>query len=44
MSGKNSLGTALVERTNAKLLKFGLFVKENGLEDSDDDTKVLALI
>lgn len=44
ISGKATLGNALAERTNAKLLKFGQFVKEQGLEDKDDDTVVLALI
>lgn len=44
ISGKATLGSALAERTNAKLLKFGQFVKEQGLEDKDDDTVVLALI
>lgn len=44
ISGKTSLGTALAQRTNAKLLKFNEFVKQHGLEHSDDDTVVLALI
>ena len=44
VSGKTTLGQAIAERTNAKLLKFGQFVKESKLEGSDDNTVVLALI
>jgi len=44
VSGKTTLGQAVAERTNAKLLKFGQFVKESKLEGSDDNTVVLALI
>jgi len=44
ISGKSSLGSALAERTNAKLLKFCEFRKKHGLENSDDETVVHALI
>jgi hypothetical protein len=44
VSGKTTLGQAIAERTNAKLLKFGQFLKESKLEGSDDNTVVLALI
>jgi adenylate kinase family enzyme len=44
MSGKSTVGVALAQRTNAKLIKFDSFVKESGLDGSDDDTIVLALI
>ena len=44
MSGKSTIGVALAQRTNAKLVKFDSFVKESGLDGSDDDTIVLALI
>ena len=40
ISGKTSLGW----RTNSKLLKFNEFKKQKGLENSDDDSVVLALI
>jgi broad-specificity NMP kinase len=44
MSGKSTVGVALAQRTNAKLIKFDSFVKESGLDGSDDDTIILALI
>jgi adenylate kinase family enzyme len=44
ISGKTTLGNMLATRTNAKLLKFTDFVKQQGLERSDDDTVVQALI
>jgi shikimate kinase len=44
ISGKTTLGSALAERTNAKLLKFDEFVRQHSLQNSDDDTTVLALI
>jgi shikimate kinase len=44
MSGKTKIGEALAQRTNAKLVKFDSFVKEAGLDGSDDDTIILALI
>lgn len=44
ISGKTSIGLALGQRTNAKLINFFDFIKHNGLEHSDDDTVVLALI
>lgn len=44
ISGKTAIGLPLAQRTNAKLLNFDDFVKQNGLENSDDDTVVLALI
>ena len=36
-SGKTSLGNALCERTNAKLVNFNAFLKDNGLEGACDD-------
>lgn len=44
ISGKTAIGLALASRSNAKLLKFQDFVKAHGLDNSDDDTVVLALI
>ena len=44
ISGKATLGAELAKRTNAKLLRFSDFLKEHGLEKSNDDTVVLALI
>lgn len=44
ISGKTAIGLALAQRTNAKLIKFQDFIKAHGLEHSDDDTIVLALI
>lgn len=43
-SGKTALGTALCSRTNAKLVNYGKFLKEQGLESCDDDEQVLSLI
>ena len=43
-SGKTSLGNALCERTNAKLVNFNAFLKDNGLEGACDDDQVQALI
>jgi adenylate kinase family enzyme len=44
ISGKTSIGNALGQRTNSKLINFNDFIKSHGLEHSDDDTVVLALI
>jgi len=44
ISGKNTLATALVERSNAKLLNFNKFCEENDLAGKSDDDVVLALI
>lgn len=44
ISGKATLGTALAERTNAQLWKYSEFLANHGLEDEDDDTKILAMI
>ena len=44
ISGKTTLGNMLATRTNANLLKFTDFVKQHGLERSDDETVVQALI
>jgi adenylate kinase family enzyme len=43
-SGKTSLGQALCKRTNMASIRFGNFVRFRGLDHSDDETKVLALI
>lgn len=43
-SGKTTIANKLASRTNAKLLKFNEFVKSQGLEKSDDETIVQALI
>lgn len=43
-SGKTTLAKAVCKRTNMSSIRFGNFVKFNGLDDADDETKVLALI
>jgi len=43
-SGKTTLGAALCERTNMKLLNFNCFVGEQGLSGADDETVTMALI
>lgn len=43
-SGKTTLGKALCERTNMKLLNFNEFVAEKNLGDCDDETVTSALI
>jgi len=43
-SGKTTLGNALCERTNMKLVNFNDFIEENGLTDDDDETVTVALI
>ena len=43
-SGKTTLGNALCERTNMKLINFNEFVQSNGLTDDDDETVTVALI
>lgn len=43
-SGKSTLGKALAERTNMKLLNFSHFLKNADLKNSDDETKTMALI
>lgn len=43
-SGKTTLGTALCERTNMKLVNFNDFIEENKLSDEDDETVTTALI
>lgn len=43
-SGKTTLGKALCERTNMKLLNFNDFVSEKNLGDCDDETVTSALI
>jgi len=44
ISGKTTLGNKLARRTNARLLNFRAFVKDHGLDKSDDETIVQALI
>ena len=43
-SGKTTLGTALCERTNMKMMNYNQFVAENDLSDKDDEEKTTALI
>ena len=43
-SGKSTLGKALAERTNMKLLNFSQFVRQHDLKNADDETKTMALI
>jgi len=44
MSGKTVVGSCLASRTNAKLLNFKDFIAQQGLQNSDDETIVHALI
>ena len=43
-SGKTTLGNALCERTNMKLINFNDFVSDNCLTDENDETVTMALI
>jgi adenylate kinase family enzyme len=43
-SGKTTLGKALSERTNMKLINFSKFIKDNDLKSADDETKTMGLI
>ena len=43
-SGKSTLGAALCERTNMKLLNFNKFVVDNNLAECDEETRTMALI
>ena len=43
-SGKTTLGVALCERTNMKLINFDNFVAESRLQDEDDEVVTSALI
>lgn len=43
-SGKSTLGKALCERTNMKLLNYNEFVQANSLADVDEETATSALI
>lgn len=43
-AGKTTLGKALAERTNMKVLNFSRFLISNNLKKSDDETKTMALI
>lgn len=43
-SGKTTLGKALAERTNMKILNFSQFLKSQDLKNTDDETKTMALI
>jgi len=43
-SGKSTLGNALCERTNMKMMNYNQFVAENDLADNDDEEKTTALI
>ena len=43
-SGKTTLGNALCERTNMKLINFNDFVSDNCLTDENDETVTVALI
>jgi len=43
-SGKTTLGRALCQRTNMKLINFSDFVVEEGLTNADEETTTMALI
>lgn len=43
-SGKTTLGSALCERTNMKLLNYNEFVTSQNLGECDEETKTMALI
>ena len=43
-SGKTTLGKALCERTNMKLLNYNDFVAEQSLQDVSEETATMALI
>ena len=43
-SGKTTLGNALCERTNMKLINFNDFISDNCLTDENDETVTVALI
>ena len=43
-SGKTTLGNALCERTNMKLINFNDFISDNCLTDENDETVTMALI
>lgn len=43
-SGKTLIATNLAERTNMNMINFNDFLKENGLEEADDETACMALI
>lgn len=43
-SGKTTLGNALCERTNMKLINFNDFISDNCLTDENDETVTIALI
>ena len=43
-SGKTTLGNALCERTNMKLINFNDFIADNCLTDENDETVTMALI
>ena len=43
-SGKTTLGQALCERTNMKLVNYNDFLTQQNLGDCDEETKTMALI
>ena len=43
-SGKTTLGNALCERTNMKMINFNDFIADNCLTDENDETVTMALI
>lgn len=43
-SGKTMIAANLAERTNMNMINFDDFLKENGLEEADDETACMALI
>ena len=43
-SGKTTLGEALCERTNMKLVNYNDFIASEGLEDSNEEEQTIALI
>ncbi len=43
-SGKTTLGNALCKRTNMKLINYNEFLREQNLNDCDEETQTVALI
>lgn len=43
-SGKTTLGNAICERTNMKLINFNEFLKQNALKKKPEENQVLELI
>ncbi len=43
-SGKTTLGNALCKRTNMKQINYNEFLREQNLNDCDEETQTVALI